>query len=122
MACSWRIQNGVAIVDESGTSISLLVRDVLPEGAVGWGIDVSAAQGQIDWQREGAAGVGFAILHLGYGSGGTDRKFAENVAECKRLGIKIGVYLYSYAWDALTARKTPYGLSPSCDPMALASR
>lgn len=122
MACSWRFQNGVAIVDESGTSISLLGRDELPEGAAGWGIDVSAAQGQIDWQRVKAVGVDFAILRLGYGSGGTDRKFAENVAECKRLGIKFGVYLYSYAWDAATAREEAlwtvsvlrsHGVSPS---------
>lgn len=105
MAQSWRFENGVAIVDESGTSISLLGRDDMPSDASAWGIDVSAAQGQIDWQKVKASGVDFAILRLGYGTGGTDRKFAENVSECKRLGIKFGVYLYSYAWDASTAKE-----------------
>ena len=105
MAYSWRFENGVALVDEDGSSISMLGRDELPEGATAWGIDVSAAQGQIDWAKAKAAGIDFAILRLGYGSGGTDKKFAENVAACKRLGIKFGVYLYSYAWDAATARE-----------------
>lgn len=105
MAQSWRFENGVALVDEDGSSISMLGRDELPEGASAWGIDVSAAQGQIDWEKVKAGGVDFVILRLGYGSGGTDKKFSENVSACKRLGIKFGVYLYSYAWDAATARE-----------------
>ena len=105
MAQSWRFENGVALVDEDGSSISMLGRDELPEGASAWGIDVSAAQGQIDWAKVKAGGVDFVILRLGYGSGGTDKKFSENVSACKRLGIKFGVYLYSYAWDAATARE-----------------
>lgn len=105
MAQSWRFENGVALVDEDGSGISMLGRDELPEGASAWGIDVSAAQGQIDWEKVKAGGVDFVILRLGYGSGGTDKKFSENVSACKRLGIKFGVYLYSYAWDAATARE-----------------
>lgn len=105
MAQSWRFENGVALVDEDGSSISMLGRDELPEGASAWGIDVSAAQGQIDWEKVKAGGVDFVILRLGYGSGGTDKKFSDNVSACKRLGIKFGVYLYSYAWDAATARE-----------------
>lgn len=105
MAQSWRFENGFALVDEDGSSISMLGRDELPEGASAWGIDVSAAQGQIDWEKVKAGGVDFVILRLGYGSGGTDKKFSENVSACKRLGIKFGVYLYSYAWDAATARE-----------------
>ena len=81
----------------------LLSRPTLPEGAAEWGVDVSFAQGDIDWAKAKADGVDFAILRLGYGAGGSDRRFVANVQGCKANGIKFGVYLYSYAWDASTA-------------------
>ena len=81
----------------------LLSRPTLPEGAAEWGVDVSFAQGDIDWAKAKADGVDFAILRLGYGAGGSDRRFVANVQGCKANGIKFGVYLYSYAWNASTA-------------------
>lgn len=71
------------------------------------GIDVSAHQGAIDWERVKADGVDFAILRCGYGSDSPrqdDRQFARNVAECERVGMAYGVYLYSYATDVDMAR------------------
>lgn len=76
-----------------------------PDNATGWGIDVSYAQGQIDWAKVKAAGCDFAILRCGYGSGGNDRQFKKNVEGCKANGIPFGVYLYSYAWDAGIAKQ-----------------
>lgn len=63
------------------------------------GIDVSSYQGNIDWDKVKPQ-IDFAILRCGWGSDVTkqdDGKFKRNVAECKRLGIPFGVYLYSYA-------------------------
>ena len=76
-----------------------------PDNATGWGIDVSYAQGQIDWAKVKAAGCDFAILRCGYGSGGNDSQFKKNVEGCKANGIPFGVYLYSYAWDAGSAKQ-----------------
>lgn len=66
------------------------------------GIDVSQWQGKIDWVQAKAAGVQFAILRAGYGDalsypGQYDPTFEYNYSECKRLGIPVGAYWYSYA-------------------------
>ena len=56
------------------------------------GIDVSVSQGKIDWKK----------LRCGYGSDMAeqdDKQWSYNVAECERIGIPFGVYLYSYAMD-----------------------
>ena len=64
------------------------------------GIDVSAWQETVDWERVKADGVDFVILRCGYGmdmESQDDTYFAYNATECERLGIPYGVYLYSYA-------------------------
>lgn len=71
------------------------------------GIDVSEWQGKIDWEKVAAAGVKFAIIRCGYGKNyesQDDDYFARNVAECERLGIPYGVYLYSYATTVAAAK------------------
>lgn len=68
--------------------------------AVRKGIDVSQHQGVIDWESVKAQGIDFAIIRCGYGSDLADQDdsfWSYNVAECERLGIPYGVYLYSYA-------------------------
>lgn len=68
-------------------------------------IDVSSWQGDIDWAKAKADGVEGAIIRLGYGWGNNaDAKAQRNINECKRLGIPFGIYWYSYAYDANTAR------------------
>lgn len=65
-----------------------------------FGIDVSEFQKDIDWEKVKADGVQFAILRCGYGMNQTDQddtRFKKNIAECKRLGIPFGIYLFSYA-------------------------
>ena len=68
------------------------------------GIDVSRFQGEIKWER---LNVDFAILRAGYGRevSQKDYYFERNYAECKRLGIPVGCYWYSYATTAEDARK-----------------
>ena len=65
-------------------------------------IDVSEHNGVIDWAKV-KPNIDGAIIRCGYGSDMTsqdDSQFARNVAECKRLGIPYGFYLYSYADSA----------------------
>ena len=59
------------------------------------GIDVSYAQGVIDWEKVKASGlVDFAILRAGYGKATSqiDDQFNRNYTACKQLGIPVGVY------------------------------
>lgn len=97
VAYSWRYEAGELETQSGDSDVMLLSRPTLPEGAAEWGVDVSFAQGDIDWAKAKADGADFAILRLGYGVGGSDRRFVANVQGCKANGIKFGVYLYSYA-------------------------
>ena len=75
----------------------LLVRS---SPALAHGIDVSKHQGTINWDAVAAdPSVQFAILRAGYGryESQKDPTFERNYAECKRLGIPVGAYWYSYA-------------------------
>lgn len=66
-------------------------------------IDVSAWQGNINWQAVKNSGVEGAIIRIGYGwDNGFDKQALRNISECRRLGIPFGMYLYSYAYDANT--------------------
>lgn len=102
---SWRFENGQLIGgldDESAPSGNFRARamNALPEGATAQGIDVSEFQYQIDWDAVKASGVDFAIIRIGWWNNGVDKYFERNVAECERLGIPWGAYLYSYSMDA----------------------
>lgn len=62
-------------------------------------IDVSYAQGRIDWEKV-KPHIDGAILQCGYGSDMSsqdDKWYLRNVTECERLDIPYGIYLYSYA-------------------------
>lgn len=64
-------------------------------------IDVSVWNGQIEWKKVKAAGVKYAIIRCGYGQDETaqdDKQWARNVKQAQKQGIKLGVYLYSYAY------------------------
>lgn len=65
------------------------------------GIDVSEWQkGDINWDTVKDSGIEYVILRIGYGEDAAaqdDSTFERNAAECERLGIPYGVYLYSYA-------------------------
>ena len=96
---SWRYQNGSPINLEND-SVELFSMGGLPSGSTAQGIDVSSHNGTIDWDAVKASGVDYAILRIGYGDmryGAYDRQWQRNVAECERVGIAWGAYLYSYA-------------------------
>ena len=60
------------------------------------GIDVSAWQGIIDWQKVKASGIQFAIIKAGGSDDGiyTDSKFERNYEQCKAYGIPVGAYWF----------------------------
>lgn len=63
------------------------------------GIDVSYANGKIDWDKM-KDNVDFVIIRCGYGGNFVnqdDAQWYDNVKKCEKLNIPYGVYLYSYA-------------------------
>lgn len=68
------------------------------------GIDVSSWQRTIDWDKVKKAGIDFAIIRCGWGTTGVDNQFHRNMKEARRVGIKVGVYLYSYAHGVAEAQ------------------
>ena len=73
-------------------------------------IDVSRYQGTIDWDKVKASGIGGAMLktvstNKSFGGIYIDQQFERNYAECKRLGIPVGVYYYTYAQNQATTDK-----------------
>ena len=67
------------------------------------GIDVSSYQGAIDWKAVKASGVEFAIVRALTWSNSVgyyviDPYFEYNVRNAKANGIKVGAYLFSYAF------------------------
>lgn len=68
------------------------------------GIDVSEHNGEIDWEKVKASGIGFAMLRGGYGQT-VDKQFRRNASECNRLGIPCGVYWFSYALSTVVAER-----------------
>lgn len=63
------------------------------------GIDVSKWQGDIEWEKVKNDGIEFAIIRIGYGKydNQKDSCFERNYKGAKKVGIKVGVYHYSYA-------------------------
>lgn len=66
------------------------------------GIDVSAYQGDIDWQAVADSGIYFAFIRLGYrgyGSGKLveDSYAKQNLSGAYNAGIKVGAYFFSQA-------------------------
>ena len=60
------------------------------------GIDVSKYQGDIDWYRVRAAGVGFAFIKATEGGDHVDDRFAQNWAAARLAGVPRGAYHYYY--------------------------
>ncbi|MCQ2551351.1 MAG: glycoside hydrolase family 25 protein [Clostridia bacterium] len=89
------------------------------------GIDVSAYQGDINWEkvdvdfvmvRAGYRGADNGIIHL-------DSKFYQNMDGAKEQGIKTGVYFFSTAVNVREAKeeaKTAVSLASGYDPMYIA--
>lgn len=72
------------------------------------GIDVSNHQGDIDWESVKNNGVEFVFIRIGFGHNREakimeDEKFRQNLEGARNVGLKVGLYFYSYAteiWEA----------------------
>ncbi len=76
-------------------------------GAVQKGIDVSYAQGIIDWETVKNTDVSWAIIRCGYGDDLPDQDdtmWERNATACETYGIPYGTYIYSYATTLEEAR------------------
>lgn len=64
------------------------------------GIDVSGAQGVIDWKKVKNDGISFAIIKLGniyeVSENYIDSQFEKNYNECVKNNIPVGLYVYNY--------------------------
>ena len=74
------------------------------------GIDVSSHQGDIDFEALKNAGVEFVMIRVGYKKGTDgeyvlDSKFKDNIEGANSVGIKAGIYFYSYADSTKMARE-----------------
>ncbi len=72
------------------------------------GIDVSAYQGEIDWQSVAEAGIDFAIIRCGgrgYTAGGLyeDEYFRRNIEGAQAAGLMVGAYFFSQAVSLVEA-------------------
>ena len=70
-------------------------------------IDVSKHQGIIQWDKVKNDGVEVAIIRCGFGDdikSQDDSQWFRNIQEAKRVGIKVGAYLYSYATNVTHAQ------------------
>ena len=67
------------------------------DGNVRFGIDVSAWQGDIDFQAVRDAGCSFAIIRAGYyySSVEPDEFFRQNLKHAADAGLDVGVYFYT---------------------------
>jgi len=56
------------------------------------GIDLSAHNGDVDFEKVAACGVDFVFLKASEGTSFQDTKFRHNYSEAKRSGMKTGAY------------------------------
>lgn len=75
------------------------------------GIDVSYAQGAVDWVKVKESGVEFAMLRSSRGPvsdtrpSAQDTTFEYNITEATKAGLNVGVYHYLYAHTVADAKK-----------------
>ena len=62
------------------------------------GIDISTWQGDnINWSAVKDSGIEYVIIRSNFGWTGVDKRFKQNIEGAHSVGLRIGVYLYSYA-------------------------
>lgn len=61
------------------------------------GFDICEYQGRVDWPKVKAAGYDFGIFRISKRNKTIDPQFENNYNGARSVGIKAGVYIYSYA-------------------------
>lgn len=98
------MENGIINDLSTHVDLSVYTAEILKneEEVILRGIDVSWAQGDIDWEAVSESGIDFAIIRAGRGDidgegPKEDTYFFRNIQGANRYGIDVGVYFYSYA-------------------------
>lgn len=106
-ANSWRFTNGEPTQESSLYRTTRASRAPSSKGSLGKLIDVSKWDGKINWEKVRKSGIRYAIIRCGYGENKTsqdDKQFRNNVRNARAAGVKIGVYIYSYAYNTKKAQ------------------
>ena len=88
---------GIPRTDENGNAVFRITDDSFPEYEMLRGVDISQAQGAIDWYKVREARCDFVLICA-------DEMFADHYDGAYRLGLKIGAYYPSAAENAEEAR------------------
>lgn len=67
------------------------------------GFDICEYQGTVDWPKVKAAGYDFGIFRICKRNKATDPQFENNYNGARSVGMKVGVYIYSYALNTAMA-------------------
>lgn len=68
-------------------------------------IDISKHNGVIDFKKVKAAGIQGVIIRAGYGMNTIDIKFKTNIEGAIAVGLPVGIYWFSYAYNSAMALK-----------------
>ncbi|NLK39319.1 MAG: glycoside hydrolase family 25 protein [Clostridiales bacterium] len=82
------------------------------------GVDVSAYQGEVDWEILSEQGISFAFIKATEGSSFVDRKFADNYDGAMKTGLRIGAYhFFSYDSSGENQAKNFISVVPKDDKL-----
>ncbi len=82
------------------------------------GVDVSAYQGEIDWEKLTSQNILFAFIKATEGSSFCDKNFAYNYAEAQKNGVAVGAYhFFSYDSDGKTQAENFISTVEPCEGM-----
>lgn len=80
------------------------------------GVDVSAYQGEINWETLAGQGIRFAFIKATEGSTFVDPKFAVNFENASRTSLRIGAYhFFSYDSSGITQAENFIATVPKID-------
>ena len=79
------------------------------KGDIAWGVDVSAHNGKINWEKVSQKAE-FAFIRVGYsgwakGETNADKKAKYNLSQANKYKVPAGVYYYSQATNEKEAKK-----------------
>ena len=85
------------------------------------GVDVSAHQGEIDWEKVAADGIDFAFIRVGFrgsseGKLVEDEYFIDNIEGALENHIEVGVYFYTQAVTTEEAKEEAQFLLDLLEP------
>ncbi len=126
-----RTRKRVAIVlAAAGLAVVLAVAGCLFYTGVWWftnpwpgdypvrGVDVSAYQGEIDWQVLAGQDISFAYIKATEGSSHVDRYFAANFDAARQTGLRVGAYhFFSFDSPGATQADNFIAAVPKADGM-----